>query len=131
FFLPPINVDLVVQVTDVETGKPIPNMEVAVTGSDGSNYVMKTDNDGYVTMTEKEDGSRYIYPGNSFNVVVPGEEKKYLGSKDKFTTEGVIENTRIIREIQLLNIEKPIRLPEVRYDLGKSFLQVNDSVNSK
>jgi outer membrane protein OmpA-like peptidoglycan-associated protein/tetratricopeptide (TPR) repeat protein len=132
FLLPPVLVDVMVTIVDQETGDPVPNMEVRVVGSDGSNYIVKSDADGMVTMTEKEDGSRYVMPGYSFSIDVPSVEGEWLGNKDKFSTETVKQNTRIIREISVLNIKKPIRLPEVRYDLGKWDLQViPDSVNSK
>ena len=49
-------------------------------------------------------------------------EKVYLGAKDNFTTVDIETNTRIIRDLKVLNIKKPLRLPEVRYALGKADL---------
>ncbi len=131
FYLPPVLVDVMITVVDQETGDPLPDMEVRVVGSDGSNYILKTDMDGQVNMTELEDGSRYVMPGNSYTIEVPGQDKIYLPNHDKFTTVGTGVSTRIIREISLMNIEKPIRLPEVRYALGKWDLLVDSTINSK
>lgn len=132
FYLPPVLVDVLFVVVDKETGDAVPGMTVNVVGSDGSNYSLTTDQDGQLTMTEKADGSRYIMPGNTYSVEVPSVEKQYLGIKDKFTTVGLENSTRIVRELPVLSIKKPIRLPEVRYDLGKASLQViPDSINSK
>lgn len=132
FYLPPILVDVMVTVVDQETGVPVPDMEVRIVGSDGSNYILKTDLDGQVNLSELEDGSRAIKPGNTFTIEVPNVDKEYIGNKDKFTTVGLKNPTRIIREISVLSVKKPIRLPEVRYALGSAELQViPDSIDSK
>lgn len=131
FYLPPILVDLDIIVSDQETGEPIIGAKVTVIGSDGSNYVMTTDANGRISMSVKTDGTRYVEPGATWTIEVEGVLKQYLGTKDAFTTVGVETNTRIIRDLKVLGIKKPIRLPEVRYDLGSAELQVNDSVNSK
>ncbi|HIP36230.1 MAG TPA: hypothetical protein EYG85_05195 [Crocinitomix sp.] len=131
FYLPPVLVDVMITVVDQETGEPLSDMTVKIVGSDGSNYVLKTDVDGQINLTEKEDGSRYIMPGNTYTVEVDGIEGIYLGTNDKFSTMDVTSNTRIIRELSVLNIEKPIRLPEVRYALGKWDLLVDSTINSK
>lgn len=131
FYLPPILVDVDILVTDVETGEAIPNAKVVIVGSNGENYVMNTDASGRITMTEKPDGSRYVEPGGTWTIEVEGKEKAYFSASDKFSVADVENNTRIIRELKVLPIHDVIRLPEVRYDLGKASLQVNDSVNSK
>ena len=130
FYLPPILIDVDIIVSDQETGIPVPNAKVVIVGSDGSNYVMKTDANGRITMTEKPDGTRYVEPGTTWKVEVNGVVKEYLGTNDAFSAVSDV-NLRIIRDLKVLSIKKPIRLPEVRYDLGKAELQVNDSVNSK
>lgn len=131
FYLPPILVDVDILVTDVETGEAIPNAKVVIVGSNGENYVMNTDASGRITMTEKPDGSRYVEPGGTWTIEVEGKEKAYFSASDKFSVADVENNTRIIRELKVLPIHDVIRLPEVRYDLGKASLQINDSVNSK
>jgi len=131
FVLPPVLVDVMITVFDQQTGDPVPDMEVQVVGSDGSSYVLRTDMDGQINLTEKPDGTRYIEPGNTFNIVVPNVEKKWVGSKDEFTTVDLKRPTTIIREIGVLSVAKPIRLPEVRYALGKWDLLVDSTINSK
>lgn len=131
FYLPPILVDVDILVTDVETGEAIPDAKVIIVGSNGENYVMNTDASGRITMTEKPDGSRYVEPGGTWTIEVEGKPKAYFSASDKFSVADVDNNTRIIRELKVLPIHDVIRLPEVRYDLGKASLQVNDSVNSK
>lgn len=131
FYLPPILVDVDIIVSDQEEGTPIIGAKVIIVGSDGSNYVMNTDANGRISLNQKTDGTRYVQPGVTWTVEVEGVLKAYLGTSDAFSTVGVETNTRIVRDLKVLNIKKPIRLPEVRYDLGKADLQVNDSVNSK
>lgn len=130
FYLPPTLVDLDIIVSNVETGEPIPDAKVVIVGSDGENYVMTSDASGRITMTEKPDGSRYIEPGGTWTIEVEGKPKQYFSASDKFSAE-TDKNLRIIRELKVLPEKEVIRLPEVRYDLGKATLQVNDSVNSK
>jgi len=132
FYLPPVLVDVMVTVVDQETGDPLPDMEVKVVGSDGSNYVLKTDQDGQLNLSEKEDGSRYFNLGYDFSLEVTDVPGIWLGNKDKFTTKDISVSRRVIREITVMNVEKPIRLPEVRYALGSAELQViPDSIDSK
>ena len=131
FYLPPVLVDVDIFVSDQETGMPVADAKVIIVGSDGSNYVMKTDASGRISLNVKPDGGRHVEPGATWTIEVEGVLKQYLGTSDAFTTVGVETNTRIIRDLKVLNIKKPIRLPEVRYDLGSAELQVNDSVNSK
>ncbi|MCB9225282.1 MAG: OmpA family protein [Crocinitomicaceae bacterium] len=130
FYLPPILVDLDILVTDLETGAPVPGAKVILVGSNGENYVMNTDPSGRITMTEKPDGSRYIEPGGTWTIEVEGIPKQYFSASDQFSAVTDV-NRRIIRELKVMPIKEVIRLPEVRYDLGKATLQVNDSVNSK
>src|SRR5690606_38118113 len=126
-----ILVDVDVIVTNLETGEPIPGAKVIIVGSGGENYVMNTDPSGRITMTEKPDGSRYVEPGETWTIEVEGIPKKYFSASDNFSTVGIDVNRRIIRELKVMPEKEVIRLPEVRYDLGKASLQVNDSVNSK
>ena len=131
FYLPPILVDVDIIVTNLETGEPVPDAKVIIVGSNGENYIMNSDPSGRITMTEKPDGTRYVEPGSTWSVEVEGVPKKYFSASDNFSTVGIDVNRRIIRELKVMPEKEVIRLPEVRYDLGKATLQVNDSVNSK
>ena len=131
FYLPPVLVNVYITVVDQETREGIPDMEVRIVGSDGVNYSLMTDMDGQLSMTELEDKTRMIKPGHTFTIEIPGQDKIYLGSNDNFTTVGITSQSNIVREIGLLNIFKPIRLPEVRYPLGSAVLLVDSTINSK
>jgi peptidoglycan-associated lipoprotein len=131
FYLPPILVDVDIIVTNLETGEPVPDAKVIIVGSGGENYIMQSDPSGRITMTEKPDGSRYVEPGATWTIEVEGVPKKYFSASDNFSTIGIDVNRRIIRELKVMPEKEVIRLPEVRYDLGRATLQVNDSVNSK
>ncbi len=131
FYLPPILIDLTVTVVDQDTKEPVPDMEVRVVGSDGSSYIVRSDENGMVNLTEAADGSRQILQGNTYTIEVPDLTGKYLGNRDRFSTLDVKKPTRLIREISVLDIRKPIKIPEVRYALGKAELLVDATVNSK
>lgn len=125
FYLPPVLVDVMILVSDQDEGYPIEGAKVKLVGSDGSSYDLATDASGMINLGEKPDGERYVEPGATWTLEVEGIEKLYLGAHDNFTTEGVETNTRIIRDLKVLNIEKPLRLPEVRYPLGSAELLVD------
>ncbi|MFK8038520.1 MAG: OmpA family protein [Crocinitomicaceae bacterium] len=133
FYLPPVIIGCNIIVVDQENGNPVPNKEVKLIGTDGTNIVLTTDENGEIELNEKADGTRYIKPGGSFTIDVPTVPKVWLGNRDKFSTENIGKPTTIIREIAILNIESgPIRLPEVRYDLARWELQViPGEINSK
>jgi len=128
FYLPPVLVNVYINVVDQDSREGIPDMEVRIVGSDGSNYSLMTDVDGQISMTELEDKTRMVKPGHTFTIEIPGQDRVYLGNKDNFTTIGVKTQSNIFREIGLLNVVKPIRLPEVQYPLGEATLLVIDSV---
>ncbi|WP_070138027.1 OmpA family protein [Crocinitomix algicola] len=125
FYLPPVLVDVMILVSDLDDGYPIEGAKVKLVGSGGSSYDLVTDASGQINLGEKPDGTRYVEPGETWTLEVEGVEKSYLGANDNFTTEGIGTNTRVIRDLKVLNIEKPIRLPEVRYPLGSAELLVD------
>jgi outer membrane protein OmpA-like peptidoglycan-associated protein/tetratricopeptide (TPR) repeat protein len=131
FHLPPVLVDLFIEVVDQETGEVIPDAQVRVVGSDGMNYSGTTDVDGQKNLTEKEDGTRHLKPGNTYTIEIIGKDGEYLGNKDNFTTVDLSSATSIVRRITVLNITHPIRLPEVRYALGSAELLVDSTIHSK
>jgi len=131
FYLPPVLIDVLILVSDQDDGHAIEGAKVKLVGSDGSSYDLLTDASGQVNLGETTDGGRFVEPGATWTLEVEGVEKMYLGANDNFTTEGIETNTRIIRDLKVLNIEKPIRLPEVRYALGKADLLVDETINSK
>ncbi|MFK8046039.1 MAG: OmpA family protein, partial [Crocinitomicaceae bacterium] len=131
FFLPPVVIDVVVEVLNQETNEPVANKEVKLIGSDGSNVVLNTDENGMIELGAKADGSRYVKTGVNYVIDVPSVPRVWLGNKDKFETLQVTKPTKFFRAIKILDISKPLRIPEVRYNLGEAKLQVNSECNSK
>lgn len=131
FYLPPVLIDVLILITDQEKGYAIEGAKVKMVGSDGSSYDLETDASGQINLGAKPDGERYLEPGATWTLEVQGKEKVYLPANDNFTTMGIETNTRIVRALKLLNIEKPLRLPEVRYPLGSAQLLVDETINSK
>ena len=129
FYLPPILIDVLILVSDQEAGYPIEGAKVKLVGSSGSSYDLVTDASGQINLGERPDATRFVEPGETWTLEVEGMEKVYLGAKDNFTTVDIETNTRIIRDLKVLNIKKPLRLPEVRYALGKADLLV-DTTNA-
>ncbi|MFK8045056.1 MAG: hypothetical protein AB8B72_06155, partial [Crocinitomicaceae bacterium] len=131
FFLPPVVIDVVVEVLNQETNEPVANKEVKLIGSDGSNVVLNTDENGMIELGAKADGSRYVKTGVNYVIDVPSVPRVWLGNKDKFETLQVEKPTKFFRAIKILDISKPLRIPEVRYNFGSAELQVTPECNSK
>ena len=133
FQLPPVIICCTVTVVDHETREPLPNVKVNINGSDGSNYIMTTNEDGLIKLCQKEDDSYYITPENSYSFEIPDNEGKWLGNRDMLSTHDITRSTNFIREISVINIEEGevLRLPEIRYNFDSDELQVNAEVNSK
>lgn len=135
FRIPPLKFIIDGVVTDVETGDPIPGAKILLAGTDGSSVEITADELGYFEFDEKEatdegEAGRYVVENTSYTMEVTAEG--YLKSKGQETTVGVEKSTRFKHDFKLQSIKtKEIKFPEVRYDLARWELQVNDSVNSK
>jgi outer membrane protein OmpA-like peptidoglycan-associated protein len=86
-------------VKDKETGKTIPNCEVTLIGSDGSQVIKTTDSTGKVSF-DKNGEERYIKKETSYNFQV--FKKDYLSAKGKFSTIGEKTSKRYVEEIYVL-----------------------------
>ena len=130
FRMPPLKFIIEGVVSDLKTGEPIPGATVALTGTDGSSVEIATDEIGFYQFDQKEESEeRYIQPNTSYTLTVSAEG--YLNGKGQETTVGVEKSTRFNKNFKLQPTGGVIEFSEVRYDLGKAELQVNDSVNSK
>lgn len=129
--LPPNLFDLKVIVAEVSAdASPIEGAKVIVSSSNGT-FSGVTNDEGKVFWDKKSDGSRYLNEETDYTITIEDKEGFYpLASPSVFTTKGLDYDQQFVVEMGLFP-KRPIRLPEVRYDLGKSALQVNDSVNSK
>lgn len=133
FRIPPLKFIIDGVVSDLETGQPIADATIKLVGTDGSSVEIQTDELGYFEFDAKEGGSgeedRYVKENTSYTMEVSKE--KYLNAKGQETTVGVEKSTRFKHDFKLQPFSDEIEFPEVRYDLARWELQVNDSVNSK
>lgn len=131
FRMPPLRFIIEGVVTDLQTGEPIPNATVKLEGTDGSSVEITTDEVGFYSFDQIEGSEdRYIQAATSYTISVNAEN--FLAAKGQETTVGVEKSTRFNKDFKLQPIsDDPIEFPEVRYDLAKASLQVNDEVNSK
>ncbi len=114
-------------------GKRIQNANVKITGSDGSSWEGITNDLGEVYFEKKPDDSRYINEETEYVIEASlfGEgDKGYYPNDGSMSTVGFDHDQDFVKEIALLS-KRPIRLPEVRYALGKWDLLVDETINSK
>lgn len=131
FRIPPLKFILAGTVTDLVSGAGVPNAKIKLLGTDGSTVEVMTDELGYYEFDQVTGGTeRYIKDETSYTIEVTRE--KYLAGKGQETTVGLLKSTKLVHDFKIQPItEGEITFPEVRYDLAKWELQVNDSVNSK
>jgi peptidoglycan-associated lipoprotein len=87
-----------VYVKDKDTGKPIPNCEVTLIGSDSTQVVKTTDSIGKVSF-DKNGEERYIKKETSYSFVAT--KKDYLPAKGNFSTVGKTASTRFVEDVFL------------------------------
>lgn len=132
FRIPPLKFILAGTITDVGDGSAIPGVNVKLIGTDGSTVEVKTDELGYYEFDQIPGGTqRYINNETSYTIEVSKES--YLNGKGQETTVGLTESTKLVHDFKLQGFSPDVAIvfPEVRYDLAKAELQVNDEVNSK
>jgi peptidoglycan-associated lipoprotein len=130
FNLPPLLFALQGVVYDKDTKEPVVDATVSVAGTDGASFQAQTDEDGAFAFIDNN-GERFINEDQNYSVIVTKPD--YLIAKDQVSTKGLSESTTFIKEffITFTSPDIAIEFPEVRYDLAKAELQVNDQVNSK
>ncbi len=130
FSLPEVKFELQVYVKNKETNEPIPGVTITLTGSDGTQIVKTTDEEGKFIFDE-EGGNRYIKKDANYNVHTKKDE--FLAAKTKFTTKGEEASKRYIEEVfmQPASADVVIDFPEVQYAYNKSELLVNERTNAK
>jgi peptidoglycan-associated lipoprotein len=131
FRIPPLKFIIAGTITDVDDGTAISGVNIKLIGTDGSTVEMQSDELGYYEFDQVPgSSSRYIKDETSYTLEY--SKKSYLNGSGQETTLGRTESTKIIHDVKMQSIKKnEIRFPEVRYDLGKWELQVNETVNSK
>ncbi len=130
FNLPEIKFILEVYVKDKMTQAPLPGVEITLVGSDGSQIVKTTDEEGKFIYDENG-SNRFINKETSYNSEVAKDE--YLGAKSKFSTVGEENSKKFIEELFMQPASKDVVIdfPEVQYAYDKSALLVDDRINSE
>ncbi|PKR80212.1 hypothetical protein CW751_11155 [Brumimicrobium salinarum] len=130
--LPPNIFDLKVIVTEVGGVSRIEGATVEVTPEGGTAFTKVTNENGEVFWDKKPDGTRFINEETDFVVKVLTTEGYHESDNiEVFSTKELKYDQNFILEMNLLP-KTPIVLPEVRYDLGSSVLQVKEGeINSK
>lgn len=135
--LPPNLFTLDIRVNEISwtgvKGSAIADAKVKIVGSDGSNWEGLTDDEGKVYYELKPDNTRYIKEETSYKIFVSKDgtgDQGYFSNDGEISSIGLDRSFDFIKEVSLLS-KRPIRLPEVRYALGKDELLVNDQINSK
>lgn len=109
FYLPPIVFNMIGQVNDEKTSKPIAQSTVKLVGSDGLITTAETSADGTF---------KFMLNPNTDYVVV-ASKKGYLNNKSKETTRGINLSKDFTTTIALTSTEKPIELPNIFYDYDR------------
>ena len=131
FRVPPLKFVISGTITDVDDGTAISDVNIKLIGTDGSTVEIKSDELGYYEFDQVPGvAERYVKGETSYTLEY--SKKSYLNGSGQETTLGLMESSIIVHDVKMQSIKKnEIRFPEVRYDLAKWELQVNDSVNSK
>jgi len=117
FYLPPLIFAIQGVVRESDTKAVLPNATVKLIGSDGSSVETVTDASGAYKFAEK-DQDRYVKANVTYTLFATAD--KHLNSeKAKVTTVAVEESKTFEQNFELVGIKKPIRLPEILYDLAK------------
>lgn len=106
FYLPPIVFNMIGQVNDDKTQKPIAQSIVKLVGSDGVITTSETGTDG---------SFKFMLNPNTDYVVI-ASKKGYLNNKAKETTRGLNQSKDFTATIALTSTEKPIEIPNIFYD---------------
>ncbi|NOU16007.1 MAG: OmpA family protein [Bacteroidales bacterium] len=109
FYLPPIVLNMMGQVSDEKTSKPIAQSTVKLVGSNGL----------ITTVETAEDGSFKFMLNPNTDYVVVASKKGYLNNKSKETTRGINQSKDFEAKIKLTSTEKPIEIPNIFYDYDR------------
>lgn len=129
FNLPEIKFILEVYVKNKETQEPLAGVEITLVGSDGSQIIKTTDEEGKFIYDENG-SNRYINKETNYNLEVSKDE--FLGAKSSFSTVGEENSKKYIEELFMQPASKDVVIdfPEVQYAYDKADLLVDDRINS-
>ena len=129
FNIPPVLLKYYVEVTNSETGDPVPGATIKVTTIDTSGgirdeFVKTTDVDGTILFNEISKGKRYI--NHDLIYEVECQKDSFLVRKSKFSTFNLEDNKTFYDPFEVQPVsEKAIDFPEVQYALDKAELLVD------
>lgn len=109
FLLPALNFNILGDVRDEKSGKPIARAAVKIVGSNGNIQNSETGDDGTF---------RFILYPNTDYIIIASKEG-YLNNKAKETTRGVTESKDFKKTIVLTSTARPIELPNIFYDFNR------------
>lgn len=118
FYLPQIVFNMIGQVQDDKTSKPIAKSTVKLVGSDGI----------ITTAETADDGSFKFMLNPNTDYVVVASKKGYLNNKSKETTRGITQSKDFSAKISLTSTEKPIEIPNIFYDYDRWELRAESMV---
>jgi len=116
FYMPPLVFALEGIVVNKDNLEPIPNATIDLVGTDGVTAQVTSDSRGEFKFAEKG-SARYINENTSYSVSV--EAIDFLIAKGNETTVGEEESKVFYHEYRLQPVDKPIKLPEVLFELAK------------
>jgi peptidoglycan-associated lipoprotein len=96
-------------ITDANTGEPVAGAKVQIYGSDGTDIVLETGEEGSFKYKLKQN-TDYLY-------VV--RDKGYLHGKGKASTKNLANSKHFKKEIVLARIGESIKIDNIFYDSGK------------
>jgi peptidoglycan-associated lipoprotein len=130
FNLPEVKFELEVYVKDKATQAPIPGVQITLVGSDGTQVVKTTDEEGKFFFIENGSG-RFIAKDISYSLETTKND--FLVAKSKFSTVGEANSKKYIEEVFMQPASKDVVIdfPEVQYAYDKSDLLVDDRINSR
>ncbi len=130
FKLPSIVFTWEIIVKNKATNEPVPGATITLVGSDGTTVTKTTDETGKFKF-EEENNNRFIKKETNYSVKI--EKTDFLVGNGNVSTVGREEGKNFVSEyvIQPASKDVVIDFPEVRYDLDKWALQVNETINSK
>lgn len=130
FNLPEVKFTLTVEVKNKETQEPIPGVTVTLVGTDGSQVVKTTNEEGVFTFDE-ENGKRFILKETNYNFEASKDD--YLVAKNSISTVGYENGINFYEAIYIQPASKDVVIdfPEVQYAYDKSELLVNEKTNAK
>lgn len=117
-------------VKDATTNLVIPNATITLTNSKNEIFEVTANAEGLFTFDKIDEQKRYVTA--ELNYSLKAAAPAYVYANSKLSTIGLEGSKIFIEEFMLYPIDKPIDLPEVRYDYDDTLLQViANKVNSE